>query len=235
MKMSDFQVYVLAPQDRSVELGWRVHATYQMWDRVWSEALRELDGINSIPSDEFTRHREVLVLFFGNEPIASLFFSPVDLGTALGRKDSYFAVWPDETLDRMNKLFTGLDVLICCQFTVAPEWRRESQGVSVKRLLAALAIEHLKASSCRGMTGNTRKNRGIHKIFYDVGGQALAEDVICHGVEVDLMYFDRNHCQAVAHRAPFGREAAQLYSQRVCSASLVSEEGASLAVFKIAA
>jgi hypothetical protein len=113
--------------------------------------------------------------------------------------------------------------LVCCQFTVAENWRRGTKGVSAKQLIAALAFEHFIHSDCKSMAGTPRKDRGIDRVSYDTGAKTLVPDIQLHGVLVDLVYFDQEHCRRIRHQVPMAAEGSALYAKRI-TPSMMQEE-----------
>jgi hypothetical protein len=210
-KLSDFSFFLINARDSSEAISPYVSKAYDMWRGVWLGALSELEGKTDIHSDDFTRQELVGVLFHGIEAIGSVSFSSVNLALPMWRKDSYFSAWPEENLISLGNRFSGNQILICSYFTLAPKWRRDAPGFSAKRLLSALAVAHFINSSFSAMVGTMRVNRGMHKLCYDLGADAVLTDIQMHGVAVDLIVFDKVRMQANAIKGPMTKEAYDIY------------------------
>lgn len=164
---------------------------YRLWTDVWHETLRELDGVEHVRSDEFTRQDEVGAVFHGYECVALSVFRWIDLGQPMHGDDSYFAVWPQPARDKACR--DGSHVCVGSNITIAPAWR-SSVGCSLKRVLAALIIERfVRAGRGDVMVGTMRKDRGMDKLMDMVGAERLGYSVQHHGVDVELYaYFRRS-------------------------------------------
>jgi hypothetical protein len=162
-------------------------AGYRCWKDVWTRTLQELDGADSIRSDDFTRQDELGLLFEGSDCIGMTAYRWVDFASPAARDDSYFSAWPDEAKDALVE--NGTRVCIGSYLTVAPEWRR-TENHSAKELLLGLAVRRFLASPADVMTGTMRNDRGMSGIAYRLGARLLAPSTM-HGVDVDLVAFDR--------------------------------------------
>src|ERR1700712_5758269 len=76
---------------------------YRLWTEVWHETLLDLDAVEHVPSDEFTRQDEVGAIFHGYECIALSLFRWVDLAEPMHFDDSYFAVWPQAAREKASR------------------------------------------------------------------------------------------------------------------------------------
>ena len=164
---------------------------YRCWSDVWKQAFYELENSRELPSDDFTRQHEVGALFHGYECIALSFFRWIDLSSPIDQDDSYFAVWPSGA--RESACAQGSKICISSHFTIAAPWRR-ARGCSLKDVLAALVVERFLVSDADAMVGTMRNDRGMNAVVYRTGFQPILENVIHHGVEVDLTAFFRASC-----------------------------------------
>jgi hypothetical protein len=168
---------------------------YSQWRAVWTKTLLELDGMRSVPSDDFSRQDEIGALFQDWECIGLTAYRWVDLSNPMHQDDSYFAVWPPEV--RAAASAKGSRVCVGSNLTVGASWRNAT-GCSIKRVLLALAIERFQATEGDTLLGTMRNDRGMNEVAYQLGFQPLARGLIHHGVEVDLVAFHR----ATGSRAP---------------------------------
>lgn len=161
---------------------------YRCWKNVWMQTFQELDGAEQIRSDDFTRQDELGLLFEGDECIGMTAYRWVDFSHPTARDDSYFSAWSDDALDALVE--NGTRVCIGSYLTVAPEWRR-TEIHSAKELLLGLAVRRFLASPADVMTGTMRNDRGMNGIAYRLGARLLTSSTM-HGVDVDLVAFDRS-------------------------------------------
>jgi hypothetical protein len=176
---------------------------YRCWSLVWKETLEELNDQRYVPSDDFSRQDEIGAIFHEWECVGLTSFRWVDLANPIYKDDSYFSVWPRESVAAICA--KGTRVCIGSNLTVAAPWRN-ANGTSLKQLLLALAVDRFLQSDADSMAGTMRNNRGMNALGYRVGFTPLAHDVIHHGVTVDLVAFYRDSCV----RAPLGSNAEAL-------------------------
>jgi hypothetical protein len=164
-------------------------SAYECWKEVWHETLREVDGVDQVPSDEFTRQDEIGALFHGWECIGLMGYRHVDLGAAMFQDDSYFKVWSPAA--RRAACVQGSRLFIASNLTVSSPWRR-AVGHSVKELLLALALERFLETDADAAIGTTRNDRGMNGLGYRLGFRPLERDVVHHGLGGDLVAFFRS-------------------------------------------
>jgi hypothetical protein len=177
---------------RNLKRGTRepyIAEAYACWREVWFEALVELDGIEHLYSDEFTRQDEIAALFYGGVCVGLTGCRFVDISSALARDDSYFKVWPKSALDALAA--DGAHVCIGNNMTVRREWRGRIGGISIKRVLMMLSIQRFLASGAHALAGTMRIGRAMDRLVYDLGFQPIVRGVVHHGVEVDLVGYFR--------------------------------------------
>lgn len=165
---------------------------YKMWSDTWKAALRELEGHDHLFSDDFKRQDEIMVLFHGREALGCVFFQYVNLRNVEDKYDSYFKPWPAEVLSEFAETGGGHDALVCSYFTLSIGGMRARSPVDLKNLLGALAIERFLNSGKGLMFGTMRNNRKMNELAYALGGAPVLRNQVLHGVEVDLVRFDRD-------------------------------------------
>jgi hypothetical protein len=92
----------------------------------------------------------------------------------------------------LKAIGAGRWVCIGSNISIAREWRRGARGVPAKDLLLALAVLRYLESGADVMIGTMRNNRGMNALAYRLGAHALCDGLLHHGVDVDLVAFDRN-------------------------------------------
>ncbi len=173
--------------------------TYAVWHSVWKEAFQELEGSSELYSDEFTRQQNILAVFEGDQCLLSIFFREVDVGLKGHREDSYFKVWPEKCLAQLEEDYQG-KILIGSNTTVAQHARGNYQGVSLKRLLTGLSVKFLVESPLEALVGTMRNNKGMNTVTYEAGAKLLEAGLLHHGVEVDLVVFEKQILKDIPHQ-----------------------------------
>jgi hypothetical protein len=163
-----------------------VGEAYHCWSESWTATLQELDGVDHVPSDEFTRQDEIGAIFYGYECVALCCFRYVDLSSAMHRDDSYFRVWPLSA--RREACRQGQRLCIASHFTVAASWRRSALKSSLKGILTAVSLDRFASSSGDALVGVTRDDRGMSKATEGLGANILGKSEL-HGVPVSLIAF----------------------------------------------
>jgi hypothetical protein len=194
--------YILMPGGvpKTAWRGYYVEA-FRCWQMVWSKTLDELDHQKDVFADDFTRQTAIGGIFWRERCLALGFFHHVDFTFATAAKDSYFKVWPLAALARLTE--AGPKVVVGSNITVDPEFRGDiGNGVQLKNVLIALMVKTFLASDQDAMTGTMRVNRNMHRAAQRFGGVPLADGILHHGVEVELVAFYRQALLAEAHRLP---------------------------------
>jgi len=155
------------------------------------ETFQQLERRNDLPSDDFTRQKEVGALLHGYEWIALTFYRWVDLSRAIHRDDSCFSVWPEDTRDAACA--AGSRICVSSSFTISAPWRR-AEGCSLKDVLGALLVERFLLSDADALAGTMRADRGMSRLTDRLGARRLRGGVVHHGVEVNLVPFFRGSC-----------------------------------------
>jgi hypothetical protein len=177
-----------------------VPAAYPLWRGVWRDTFRELDDLEDLRSDDFTRQDRIGVLFDGDEAVGMTAFRWVDLDAPSTRDDSYFRPWPEAAVRALRR--DGPRLCIGSNLTVRPGWRGPVAGQSVSRMLLEHAVREFLRSSADVMAGTMRNDRGVQRTAYALGAVPLAEGVAFHGVSVDLVAWYRADCLEKEGRIP---------------------------------
>lgn len=181
-------------------------SAYAMWQLVWSETFRELDGAEKIYSDDFCRQDEIICVFREQSCLAMAFMRWVNFDLQAVHDDSYFKVWPKEALEGLGS--KGPNVIVCSNLTVHPLARGNKLGVSFKDVMAGLCVERLVESGADVMTGTMRVDRGMNKATFAYGARLLLPNLIHHNVPVDLVAFFRD--EMIPSSDPVVAEAVQV-------------------------
>jgi hypothetical protein len=163
---------------------------YECWKDVWREAFQELEGNPTVYSNDFTRQDEVSALYYKDTCIGTTFFNWLDLNSPPSRDDEYFKVWTPKALSELTR--HGSRILVCSYFTLHPNGRRNSLGVSLKDVLMGLLVKRFLDTDAPAMTGTVRNNRGVNVCTYRHGAVPLELNLKLHGVDVDLIAFYRD-------------------------------------------
>jgi hypothetical protein len=172
----------------------RLLDAYQCWRTTWAPVLRDLDVVNHLFSDEFTRQDEIGALTYRSRCIGLSAFRFVDLSLSTSLDDSYFRAWPREAIAALTA--HGSKVCIGSNLAILEPWRSAARGFSVKQLLMGLAVQRFLASSADSMAGMVRNDRGMDRLVYGMGAAPLAHNVVIHGIESDLVGFFRGNLAA---------------------------------------
>ena len=168
-----------------------VGEAYRCWSEVWSETLRELDGLTDVPSDEFTRQDEVGAIFHGYECIALSCFRWIDLSIPMYHDDTYFRVWPKDAIAAASQ--DGSRVCIGSHVTVSQAWRRV-RGCSLRHVVTALTIDRAMASGSDAILGTMRDDRGMASLVHGLGATTLGHARL-HNVPVTLIAVYRSRAR----------------------------------------
>lgn len=172
----DFELIIFPGKHPPKEYLAKYNQAYQCWRSVWEHAFQiELGRPESIPSDNFTRHDEILALFYKGECAGLTFFAFDDQGTNWFREDSYFKRWPETAF---KKLYTnGNKVMISCQFTLNFEFRKNFKNLPWKDLLMGLVAKRFLLSGFDTMGGTTRLAKNVGEVSYRTGAVPIIRDM----------------------------------------------------------
>jgi hypothetical protein len=162
---------------------------FELWYRVWLETRKEVDDKLATPSDSFSRQSEILVLYFGNRPIATCCHRYIDLRHRCSILDSYFSpsIWPDSVKAIVPSL--GQTCLLGSHIFIDPDFRKGKSGLPIKNIVCSLSLAHVNGTKPDVFLGMTRIDRGISKVFHDSGAVSLHENVNWYQIPVDLIAF----------------------------------------------
>lgn len=162
---------------------------YKLWKSVWLQTLNELDGVNEIHSDDFTRQTQFGCLFWKDRCVSQVAIRECNLSLKSIRDDSILKAWDDSSLAKA--FANGPSVSIASNLCVHPEFRGEiAENLSLKQLSFYLLSKMFLNLEHNGMIATTRVNRGANKTAYNAGATFLKKSIL-HNVEVDLVMYLR--------------------------------------------
>lgn len=185
-----FKFIILPGRDPDPKFTHYYREAYKCWDSVWGDAYKELKIDKPLFSDDFTRQTEICSIFYEQDCVGMLFLSWADMSNPALAKDSYFKIWSKDDLAYLTKY--GNRVLICSNTTIGKNWRKTNCDISMKDLVFYLTCyQRFKSSAADGMTGVTRRARGIHELSYRYGAVPLRENIVHFDDEdrVDIVAF----------------------------------------------
>ncbi len=153
---------------------------FKSWHETWELTYKnDFHSDKDLFSDEFTRQDDILILMYHGECAALCFFSHVNLEDFSAGLDSYFSCWPAKA--RTGLCLHGSEVIICSQFTVMENFRREGpaemDNAPWKILLMGMLSKYFLHSKKPAMTGTMRVNKGMGKLTALFGTVPLIENM----------------------------------------------------------
>lgn len=162
---------------------------YKAWLESWKATFFQLEKKTTLYSDAFTRQQEIGALMYGRECIALSGFNPRDMNLSAHRSDSCFQVWPTSIMDELANYKNGI-CMVSSYLTIAEGWRKQNvDELSIKDVLMGLLVKRFMESPADALLGTVRNNRGINTLCYRFGAVQLAQDLVHHGVNVDLIAY----------------------------------------------
>jgi hypothetical protein len=162
-------------------------SAYALWKMVWLETFKELDGVDRIFSDDFSRQDEILCLFRGPICLAVGVMRWRNLDMPSVRDDSYFEMWPTKALEILGS--NGKNIVIASNLAVHPMARRNALGLPMKDVMLGLLVKRFLESGADAMTGAMRADRGMHTAAYQLGASVLESNLVLHNSPVELVAF----------------------------------------------
>ena len=181
------QLYILSGETAPAAFRDAHEKTYALWEKVWCQTYKEIDGTEHVPSDNFIRQHEILSLFFEGECCALVCHRYVDLSLKSAMKDSYFNPWSQESMEKLKS--QGPNVALGSQITIHPDFRKTKLGGHVKELTTYLSLRQLMERKVDAISGMMRVDKGMNKLFYDSGAHPVATEVVYRNFQLDLVAF----------------------------------------------
>ena len=165
--MSNLENYHLAivplrePLSRQIRV---IHnKAYKLWFEIWSGTLKELDNIDRLFSNEFSRFDFAYLILKGDEVISLMSCTEVDLSLDSRRNDSWFESWPQEILS--SEKCWGKKGLVAAWFCTDSRFRKSQDKIdfNISKVMAELFGEVLLDGQFDLGFGVTRNNRNVGK------------------------------------------------------------------------
>lgn len=188
IRIADLEYHVFEPRTAEGPLFERA---YVLWRDAWTATFRELEGITRIDSDEFTRQDEIGVLVRDQSCVSVTGVRWLDLSRPTSIDDSYFRVWPEESLRRLAAARVG----ISSNTVVSPEWRgcllepparAAVQPMPLKQATIGMSLRRFASSAASVFVGVARNDRGMHRVAEGLNGHCIAT-IPVHGIASDIM------------------------------------------------
>jgi len=186
MDWTEFDIILVRPSRG--EISAEVDACWHLWEKVWSQTFRDLDGNGQVYSDNFSRQDEILCLRYKGSPIALVAHRYGDAKTEYLFRDSYFGCWSE--LAKRQLSYHGTKIAVGSHITIDVDFRKSAKSeFSAKKIIAYASLKHLRAQDVDAITGVMRADKGMHTLFYDAGAVPLQKNLIFHNVPVDVVAF----------------------------------------------
>lgn len=172
------------------------NSAYRLWHSVWSETLKELDGVEKLFSNEFTRHDFFAAIFKGEDAISLTCYSGIDLKLDARKNDAWFESWPQDFLQKETE--REAEILIGAWYCVAPEYRKSRLDFpfNVAKVMMETFGKVILDEGYSVGYGTSRNNRGVNKLLYDIGAIKYGES-FAHGCTVDLVLVEPENVRKV--------------------------------------
>lgn len=183
------------------------------WSEVWGATYREF-GRDQGPAPMVLEAQDLLGgLFVGARCVAMLSFRSVHGHRQELASDEYFAKWPRESRDLIQR--DGPALLIANHFAIRADSRGERFPVSLKKLLTGLAMQTFLHSRADAMAGAVRVDRRMTPTMIGWGGRVLMERISWEldDRNTDLIGFFRAEVEAAAHLHEHAALVSALWSQ----------------------
>lgn len=165
-----------------------ISKAYECWKAVWSKALSEEMNVKErLYSDNFTRQELLAVVFYGDEPLCLATLNSFDLFSQKDLDDSYFKVWPEEVL---AKIQTHSNIVMAsCHATVNFKFRKGQLGFSGIEFLCAMLVQYLKSTDINTIVCTPRREKRVQEACYRTGAVLHKEDLpyTIEGQRIDLI------------------------------------------------
>ena len=185
----EFSILTHEVPDNAVKL---YNNCFQLWKTLWNETFEELGEEKKVDADEFHVLNELCILHMGEIPIGLISIKWIDLLLEPTLSTSYFKSFPEETLEKLkqndlNKV-GGIGNLV-----FSKQYRRSNSNIPWAELLVGLCMKRVFEAGGKSSLCYTRNNRGVDKLAYTYGGNALWKKLVRHNVEVDIITMQKKN------------------------------------------
>lgn len=166
---------------------------YLFWKSVWGQALTEEMNVQEpLYSDNFLKQSHVAAIFCEEEPFALATLNVMDLHELMFQDDSYFKVWPKESIEQLKSHSTR--IMACGNLALNFKFRNNALTIPGKDLMLAMVIQYLKSTHFDSIIGTVRLEKGMERAAYRTGAISLGRDLpyTIPGQRVDLVCWKRS-------------------------------------------
>lgn len=195
VNINDYKLYILrSGSDQQINASLH-NQCYLFWKKIWLSTLNELEGVDKIYSDDFTRHDFFIALTHHEKPIGLISFKSVDLKLLASLDDSWFKPWPRNFLVQIAH--DSEKAIIPSWLSVDPTYRRSKGftdlniGFILSELISMITL-HTMADVA---FGTPRKDRSVNQLVQQAGAVTVYENISHHGVLVDLVCFFKENVE----------------------------------------
>lgn len=165
---------------------------FDFWMKSWTEVFQQ-NGVADKPNpDEFLRQDLISALVLGDKVIALHAYSFFDLTLNAARSHSYFSSFTPKAMENIARQGSR-HVMTMGHFSVAPDFRKRAQGVSVAYTLLCLSTRIFTRSQADMWLTTARADNGAANMAYKMGCLQLDTGVMMHGTPCDLQGCPRGH------------------------------------------
>lgn len=185
---------------------------YNFWESVWTKTFEESGAPESQWRDHFIRQDVVVALKAQEEIVGVHLYTLYNLEAQSSLDAEYFAYVSELSVARLKKMnFTR--TMSMEYLATNPNWSRNSQAVSVGRLISVLGSymsESLDADCALGMP---IKGTSVDKFSENIGGYPIQEGIKKYGYELKLMVMP-SQPKVESKDEKVGQLAKTLWNQR---------------------
>lgn len=187
------------------------NSSYNLWKDTWLPTLKELDNIDQLYSDDFTRHDIFTVISFQNTAVALCCFQKINLKISTSIDDSWFKPWPKEFLIKLSK---DSELAVIPSWLTVHEKFRRSAGfdlINLGEVMGQIISIYTINQNADLAFGTPRKDRSVDKLVEAAGATTIYSNVLHHGVPVNLVCFFSEQIKKIK----FSEDSINLWKNRL--------------------
>lgn len=190
-------------------------AAYETWKSVWTETLKEVDGVNQLHSDDFTRQDYIVGLFHGPKCVALCCFRRANAAVEVDREDSWFKPWPTAELSKIGD--SASRGVVVSWLSVHADYRRtinneHLKNFSVSQRLCEAINFFLQDCEMDVAFGITRNERSVNQMARYTGFRVHQSNAVHHGEPADLI--TTNHELLIKAQDSYPEVAFKMWNSR---------------------
>lgn len=197
------------------------NAFFSVWRCVWQREFDKLGFDSSNMLHDFVRQDAVLCLTNDNEAAAGILCSVFNINATVCLEHTYLrSNYPPPFLEALRH--RGVTQVLTWEYlTVNPAWRTRSIGVSLGQLVLSLASRLLRHSNADCAIAPARRDRKVHRMVFQVGGEAIVSNITNHNVPCDLVSVFKPNAHDFQHRS-VSALTRELWSTRIDESNISS-------------